>query len=221
MSLLWVVGGDFNIIWDEEEKFGGLPVHMNEVLDFRYCVNTCNLFDLGFKGSIYTWWNGRGEYDCIFKRLDKCLANVVFQQMFARLEITHLSNIGSDHCPMMLSVNASTVPIKKPFKFLNFWTKYTSFKVVVAENWTADFHANPFTLFNHKLKKVKKALSIWSKDTYGNIFQKIASLEEVVLVHEAQFELNPSFQNRERLMKIQVEFIKYLALEEEFWKQKS
>ncbi|XP_075103573.1 uncharacterized protein LOC142178143 [Nicotiana tabacum] len=141
--------------------------------------------------------------------------------MFARLEITHLSKIGSDHCPMMLSVNASTVPIKKTFKFLNFWTKHTSSKDVVAENWTVDFHANPFTLFNHKLKKVKKALSIWSKDTNGNIFQNIASLEKVVLVYEAQFELNPSFQNRERLMKVQANFIKYLALEEEFWKQKS
>ncbi|XP_075103633.1 uncharacterized protein LOC142178207 [Nicotiana tabacum] len=150
VSLPWLVGGDFNVIWDEEEKFSVLPIHMNKVLDFRHCVNTCNLFDLGFKGSIYTWWNGRGE-----------------------------------------------------------------------ENWAADFHANPFTLFNHKLKKVKKAISIWSKSTYRNIFQKIASLEEVVLVHEAQFELNPSFQNRERLMKVQAEFIKYLTLEEEFWKQKS
>ncbi|XP_070032022.1 uncharacterized protein [Nicotiana tomentosiformis] len=167
MSLPWLVRGYFNVIWDKEERIGGLSVHMNEVLDFRHCVNTCNLFDLVFKGSIYTWWNGRGEDDCIFQRLDRCLANVEFQQMFARLEITHLSKIGSDHRPMMLS-----------------------------------------------LKKVKKALLIWSKDTYGNIFQNIASLEEVVLVHEVQFELNHSFQNRERLMKVQAEFIKYLALEE-------
>ncbi|XP_075096320.1 uncharacterized protein LOC142174426 [Nicotiana tabacum] len=220
MDLPWLVGGDFNVIWDEEEKFGGRPVHMNEVFDFRHCVNTCNLFDLGFKGSIYTLWNGQGEDDCIFKRLDRILANAEFQQMFAGLEVIHLSKISSDHCPMMLSVQASTVPIKRSFKFLNFWTKNPTFKNTVAENWTTDFHANPFTLFNHKLKKVKKSLSIWSKATFGNIFEKIASLEEVVLVHEAQFELNPSFQNRERLMKVQAEFIKYLTLEEEFWKQK-
>lgn len=61
MNLPWLVGGDFNVIWDEEEKFGGLPVHIIEVDDFRHCVSTCNLFDLGFKGSIYTWWNGRAE----------------------------------------------------------------------------------------------------------------------------------------------------------------
>lgn len=54
ISSPWLVGGDFNVIWDEEEKFGGLQVSLNEVDDFRHCMNTCNLFDIGFKGSIYT-----------------------------------------------------------------------------------------------------------------------------------------------------------------------
>ncbi|XP_070011033.1 uncharacterized protein [Nicotiana sylvestris] len=30
MDIPWLVGGDFNVIWDEEEKFGGLPVTLNE-----------------------------------------------------------------------------------------------------------------------------------------------------------------------------------------------
>ncbi|XP_075099236.1 uncharacterized protein LOC142176074 [Nicotiana tabacum] len=221
MDRPWLVGGDFNVIWDEEEKFGGLPVHMNKVLDFRHCVNNCNLFDLGFKGSIYTWWNGRGEEDCIFKQLDRILANAQFQQMFTGLEVNHLSKTGSGTLPDDVEHPGLCNPNQESFKFLNFWTKNETFRSTVAENWKTDSLANPFTLFNSKLKKVKKALSIWSKAIFGNIFQKIASLEEVVLVHEAQFELNPSFQNRERLMKVQAEFIKYLMLEEEFWKQKS
>lgn len=40
MSVPWLVGGDFNVIWDEEEKFGGLPVSLNEIDDFRHCINT-------------------------------------------------------------------------------------------------------------------------------------------------------------------------------------
>ncbi|XP_075104741.1 uncharacterized protein LOC142178866 [Nicotiana tabacum] len=130
MTVPWLVGGDFNVIWDEEEKFGGLPVSLIEVDDFRHCINTCNLTDLGFKGSIFTWWNGRSEED-------------------------------------------------------------------LKENWNVDFSANHFCIFNYKLKKLKKALSTWSRATYGDIFQKIAILEEV-----------------------QAEMIKYLALEEEFWRQK-
>ncbi|XP_016436865.2 uncharacterized protein LOC107762979 [Nicotiana tabacum] len=221
MDAPWLVGGDFNVIWDEEEKFGGLLVSLNEIDDFRHCVNTCNLFDLGFKGSIFTWLDGRAEEDCIFKRLDRCLANVQFQQTFSGIEVQHLSKTGSDHSPMYLKCDIETPPIKKPFKFLNFWVEHATFKDVVKENWTADFSANPYILFNHKLKKLKKALSLWSKATSGDIFQKIASMEEVVMVHEAEFEANPIGMNRERLQKVQAELIKCLALEEKYWQQKA
>ncbi|XP_070022653.1 uncharacterized protein [Nicotiana sylvestris] len=221
MTLPWLVGGDFNVIWNEEEKFGGLPVSLNEINDFRHCINTCNLTDLGFKGSVYTWWNGRGEDDCIFKRLNRCLGNLELQQKWPNIEVTHLSKTGSDHSPMILKFDPDVAPIKKAFKFLNFWCKHITFKEVVIQNWTADFLGDPFYMFNHKLKKLKKALSIWSRATYGDIFQNITSLEEVVIVHEAQFEKFPTYQNRERLQKVQVELIRYLALEEEFWRQKS
>nr|XP_009781794.1 PREDICTED: uncharacterized protein LOC104230633 [Nicotiana sylvestris] len=218
MIVLWLVGGDFNVIWGKEEKYGGLLVSLLEVDDFRHCINTRNLTDLGFKGR--RWWNGRSEEDCIFKRLDRCFGNNELQQTFLGLEVTHLSKIGSDHCPMLLKCDIETPPIKKSFRFINFWTKHETFKEVVKENWNADFSANPFCIFNYKLKKLKQALSTWSRATYGDIFQKIASLEEVVLVHERQFDVNPTQMNRQRLRQVQAEMIKYLALEEEFWRQK-
>lgn len=86
---------------------------MSEVNDFRHYINTCNLTDLGFKGSIFTWWNGRAEDDCIFKILDRCLANLELQQMLSTLEVTHLSKIGSDHRPMMLTGSTDATPVKK------------------------------------------------------------------------------------------------------------
>ncbi|XP_075097972.1 uncharacterized protein LOC142175286 [Nicotiana tabacum] len=216
MSTSWLIGGDINVTWDQEEKFDGFLVSLNEVDDFRHCMNTCNVTNLGFKRSIYTWWNGRSKQYCIFKRLDRCFANIEFQQFWLALEITHLSKIGSDHSPMLISCNPNSIPIKKAFRFLHFWIKHPTFKDVVKENWHTDFEANPFILFNHKLKKLKKALLIWRKSTYWYILQRIKSLEEVVLVHEAQFEKNPTQQNHERLQKIQAELIKYLALEEQF-----
>ncbi|XP_070042736.1 uncharacterized protein [Nicotiana tomentosiformis] len=221
MTIPWLVEDDFNVIWDEEEKFGGLPVSLNEVDDFMHCMDTCNLTDMGLKESIYNWWNERAEEDCIFKRLDRVFANMELQQLWPGLEITRLSKIGSYHCPLLLTYNPDSVPIKKSFRFLKFWTEHESYKAVVKENWQADFHANPFILFNHKIKRLKKALSTWSRVIFGDIFQKIDSLEEVVRVHEAQFELNPMRQNRKRLQKVQAELIKYLTLEEKFWKQKS
>ncbi|XP_070019901.1 uncharacterized protein [Nicotiana sylvestris] len=187
MTIPWLVRGDFNVIWDEEEKFGGLPG----------------------RGGLY------------FQKARQMCGQSEFQQIFPGIEVQHLAKIGSDHSPMQLRYDIKNPPVKKPFRFLNFWLEHASFKEVVKQNWNADFSANQYVLFNHKLKKVKKALSGWGKSTYGDIFQKIASFEEVVIVHEAEFEVNPTKQNRQRLQKVQTELIRYLALEEKYWKQKS
>lgn len=125
------------------------------------------------------------------------LANMEFQNLFPGVEVTHLSKIGFDHSPLLITCDPNFTPIKKQFRFLNFLTEHASFLDVVKQNWHADFCANSFTIFNHKLKKLKKALSCWSKATFGDIFQKIAILEEVVLVHEAQFEQHPTRINRQ------------------------
>lgn len=37
MVVPWLVGGDFNVILTEEEKYGGLPVYLREVKDFAHC----------------------------------------------------------------------------------------------------------------------------------------------------------------------------------------
>lgn len=40
-------------------------------------------------------------------------------------------------------------------------------------------------------------------------------------MHETRFELHPTPYNTERSLKVQVEYIRFIHLEEEFWKQKS
>lgn len=57
--------------------------------------------------------------------------------------------------------------IKKPFRFLNFWCSHHSFK-----------------------EEVKRALTVWSKVTVGNIFKKNATMEDVIKVKEVQLEMD-------------------------------
>ncbi|XP_075103588.1 uncharacterized protein LOC142178159 [Nicotiana tabacum] len=221
MESPWLVGRDFNVILFEEEKYGVLLVYLTEVEDFAHCVDTCALYDLGFKGSMYIWWNGRFDIDCIFKRLDRFLENQQFFDLFRALEVVHLIKYGSDHAPLLLSCNIDTVQIKKPFKFLNFWTNHESFLNLVKENWEADSMGNPFIIFQSKFKKVKSALAAWSKETFGGIFKQIAALEDVIKVHDIEFELNPTVQNRTKLHKVEGDLTRYYHLEEGFWRQKA
>lgn len=72
----------------------------------------------------------------------------------------------------------------KSFKFLNFWTGHHQFITVVTDNWKVDFVGDPFSMFHAKLKKDKATLSNWSKQAFGNIFQRVANLEKKVKVME-------------------------------------
>ena len=58
-SMAWVIAGDFNEPLVEEDKFGGRAVSMNRSLQFKDCLDKCNMVDLGFSGLRFTWSNGR------------------------------------------------------------------------------------------------------------------------------------------------------------------
>lgn len=62
----WLVGGDFNIVLNIEEKIGGLPIQDADHQDFDICIQNCDLFKIHFKGNPFTWWNKRVGNDCIF-----------------------------------------------------------------------------------------------------------------------------------------------------------
>lgn len=86
----WLVGGDFNVILNDEEKLGGLPVYPQECEDFAFCINSSELEEVKFKESPFTWWNGRAGVDCIFKRLDRVVVNQGMQNRFTDLKVEYL-----------------------------------------------------------------------------------------------------------------------------------
>ncbi|XP_070041015.1 uncharacterized protein [Nicotiana tomentosiformis] len=218
MELPWVVGGNFNVILSEEEKIEGLAVYPTEYEDFTFCVNSCELFDLGYKGRPITWWNGRPNAECIFKRLDRILVNLPFQTMFPNIEVEYLIRIGSDHAPLLMAYGDQDLQFVKPFKFLNFWTKHEYFMEVIRQNCMANFTGDPFLMFKQKLKRVNIVLSKWSKLTYGDIFKQLAIIEDMVRMKEMLFKEEPTMENRIILQQAQAELKKYLSIKELYWK---
>ena len=53
-SLPWLVLGDFNEILSGEDKFGGRRLNLNRAIEFKDCIDSCNLLDLGFSGPKFT-----------------------------------------------------------------------------------------------------------------------------------------------------------------------
>ncbi|XP_047264042.1 uncharacterized protein LOC124896540 [Capsicum annuum] len=175
----WIVGGDFNVVLNGEEKIGGLPVSNTEVNDFRMCIESSDLMTIPFKGSPFTWWNGR-----------------------AGMDLEHLARDGSDHAPLMLTCENRASRVMKPFRFLKFWTDHETFKDV------------------RKIKQVKSALSLWSKEIFGDIFQQLLIREEIAKIKEKLFEDSPTQENQAVMQRAKAEYTKYLHLEESYWQQK-
>ncbi|XP_059292741.1 uncharacterized protein LOC132046197 [Lycium ferocissimum] len=188
----WLIGGNFNVVLNDEEKIGGNPIQPQDIEDFAFCINSCDLEEVNFKGSPFTWWNGRADEACIFERLDRMLVNSLLLDNFGNIEVEHLARIGSDHAPLLFRLNWST--------------------------WE---HEDPFINFKSKMKKLKGVLSKWSREVLGDIFKQLIIREEIVRLKEELFEENPSQVNRMVLQKAQAETKRYLHYEEEYWRQKS
>ncbi|KAG5606965.1 hypothetical protein H5410_028457 [Solanum commersonii] len=208
----WVIGGDFNVVLNDSEKLGGLPVCQMETTDFAHCISDSGLIEFPFSGSLYTWWNGRTGEDSIFERLDRVLGNEAFWSECNNSEVTYLIRDGSDHAPLHVVCKSEHPRIKKPFRFLNFWCNHHSFLDVVRKTWEETVEGTPFKILHEKLK---------NKSTYGNIFQKVATLEDVVKVKELQLELDPSEENRAEMRRVATDLRKYQKYEEDLWKQKA
>ena len=57
-DLPWLVGGDLNQVFYKEEEKGGPPKSQNGINSFRDAFVNNDIFDLGYKGHDFTWWNG-------------------------------------------------------------------------------------------------------------------------------------------------------------------
>ncbi|XP_061354894.1 uncharacterized protein LOC133299452 [Gastrolobium bilobum] len=55
MAEPWLVGGDFNEIAAASEKKGGSPPNYTKCQFFKEILDDCQLEDLGFTGSKFTW----------------------------------------------------------------------------------------------------------------------------------------------------------------------
>lgn len=127
--------------------------------------------------------------------------NNSLQNLFQTLEVECLSRSGSNHAPLFIYFKMDKKHAMRPFRFLNLWLMDETCLEIIKENWKEDIVGNPFIVYHHKINQVKSALTRWSKEAFGNIFQEIATLEGVLKVKEKKFEQFPNGENKEALSK--------------------
>ncbi|KAI9107301.1 hypothetical protein K1719_021689 [Acacia pycnantha] len=165
MAEPWLLAGDFNEIKTPMEQRGGGRVNETRCSKFNDWIQDCSLIDLEANGPFYTWkgpkWDG---LERVYKRLDRCLCNVLWQAQFVNAVIKVIPRVCSDHHPIVVCLEAENRCCRvRPFRYEVAWQLHENFEEIVRESWKGDAEVNL------KLSCLQQNLMQWNKDTFGKI----------------------------------------------------
>lgn len=75
--------------------------------NFRATLGECRLADLGFKGQLFTWTNGRPGEGNTLERLYRAVANAEWSSWYNVVEVGILPRCVSDHNPLFITYSNS------------------------------------------------------------------------------------------------------------------
>lgn len=101
----WIVGGDFNIVASSSECLGSSP-SLLAMREFSDMIDNCGFLDIPYMGSMYTWCRSSDSRP-LFRRLDRIMVNLPWKHMFHSTSVEHLNRTGSDHAPLLLSIQVA------------------------------------------------------------------------------------------------------------------
>ncbi|XP_026384009.1 uncharacterized protein LOC113279533 [Papaver somniferum] len=155
------------------------------------------LEDLGFIGREHTWSNNNMGSDS---------------------KLLHLTQMGSDHCPIMLVTDYFQPKLWKPFKFFKTWLHDRSCAAEVAKAWGKSVQGSPGHKLIKRLQFTRITLSNWNKTHFGDVNQNVDSLQEQLSAIQA---LPFSQENTRKAVEVGRELDKWHRIQHDFHKQKS
>lgn len=195
--LPWVYLGDLNEVLSYWENVGKCLIEISRMIEFQVFLNACLLMDMEIKGCNFTWSNSRDKEANIKVRLERVLCNIESRILFPEAKAFALLAVGSDHSPIVLSLQGNNEKHKKEFKFEAFWLENNQCKEIMKEVWDSPLQVEKNLL--GKLRAVTFALTKWSKKTFRNGQKRICSLKQELLQYMNR---SDSPFNREKVKKL-------------------
>ncbi|XP_023899983.1 uncharacterized protein LOC112011880 [Quercus suber] len=167
-------------IISRKEK-AGESLHPTRKIDhFCTAISRCGFFDLGHKGSPFTWSRNHPTEGRIHICLDRALATATWKRNFPETVVHHLSMSTSDH-----SMLAVCLPILKPrqkryhppFCFEAMWLQDPRCAEVIEEAWMEGLYRLEGAQISNCLANCETRLFAWNKIEFGHVRKQIEWLE--------------------------------------------
>jgi hypothetical protein len=154
-----LIGGDFNLIRQSEEKStGNVNVQMMDA--FNMFVVDTEMRELHRGGGQYTWTNM--QINPIMVVLDRVFINTSWESRFPLVKAYSVTRIGSDHNPLVVDRKAERGGRSKIFRFEAAWAKQEGFKDWVLSKWLANQNLRSIDLWQRISTKLRSSLRGWN-----------------------------------------------------------
>lgn len=112
--------GDFNELLHANEKEGGNDRPEGQMKLFRDTINSCELRDMGYSRSDFTWCLKMSARGWVRERLDTAFVLLNWTRMFPTNKLYHVANSMSDHSILVLKNAKPTVGGKRKTRLFRF-----------------------------------------------------------------------------------------------------
>ncbi|KAL4281246.1 hypothetical protein GQ457_03G036790 [Hibiscus cannabinus] len=207
----WILGGDFNAIYDSVDRMGGARTRLGISRGMADFVFNTGLVDGQFRGPRFTWKRGS-----LSQRLNRCLFNDKWLDLFSDSVVLHMDLIGSDHRPILLKAgNSGDRNAARPFRFVFAWQDHPDFKQLLLDTWKND---DPVEV---NLQHCKETLTSWNSNNFGHIGQRKRRILSRLRGIDNYFSSRSStyLSTLENSLKAELDVV--LEQEESLWLQKS
>ncbi|KAL0383108.1 UNVERIFIED_CONTAM: hypothetical protein Scaly_0598100 [Sesamum calycinum] len=158
------------------------PMRANwQIRNFRNCLSECELHDLGFQGTSFTWCNNQHEPNTVRERLDRAWSNLAWLHLFPNSRVQHAQSLYLDHSPLV--VELGPVAIKqllkghKQFRFEASWLQEADCEKLVTRGWKSPVWSPFDNVLKEKISMISTILCCWGKMIGKETTKRIKELE--------------------------------------------
>ncbi|XP_071680173.1 uncharacterized protein [Lolium perenne] len=152
----------------QEEHFSNSPRSERLMMDFREVLSHCDLHDIGFSGTPWTFDNRRKGSRNVKVRLDRAVATPAWSAMFSSHRLTHIASSRSDHCPILLSpdLNSDRQHGRPIRRYEIAWEREPSLPAAVEEAWSRRVPGSDLGDVASSLQSVMNNLYTWKREHF-------------------------------------------------------
>ncbi|XP_075640416.1 uncharacterized protein LOC142612185 [Castanea sativa] len=168
--------GDFNCILNEDVQIGSCKGSTSTTNYLKELMFNLSFIDLGYSGNKFTCAKGKWGNASIKRRLDKGVASISWRLAYPKATISHLSDINSNHAPILLDTCPTDSFAHRPFHFEAVWLRDKGCRLVIEDAFSREVFGSDFVKLYKKQAATREALHKWNKEVFRRCQDRINKL---------------------------------------------